>query len=1116
MIIRALLALVSTRFILHQVAAYDAAPRWGQACVLVNEALFIHGGKVDQFNQYSYTSAPNTNDVLYLSLSNTFVASSPPWQLVSSSTNSSTSQGPALAWHTLSAFNNTEVLLFGGLPDANSKTVTFGQPDSGGLLDVYSRIAPKWITEPSSWGGEPIRRIRHSTVTTPNGLVFIFGGSKADGSQTALADHVYFDPSSLSFKPLPTTNAPPDLYGHVSVILPDGKIIVFGGFCSSKGSLLPFSTIWVFDPATNQWAIIITDTSSLPSPRLAFVAVCIQGGKIIIHGGSDAGFQTTFSDGWILDTTTNPWTWTTLDALTQLGPRRDHFAVSSGDNVVFGFGYANNGPAPFGVQVYNPSSSTWSPTYTPPASPSYTHTLPQASQTRNPTSPSGDQPSNPTSTGDDGHNGGNGNGSAADNDDDRKNRTTAIAVGTAFGILALVAVGLGAALVVRRRRRASEGDRRFMMLADDDFDEGGNLEGAQKAQHRIPAVRMHTEPVVQRQRGILGSLGFAGALGGGTGLPAVPRRDMLADEDAQSFGEWYNNQRRQGTGGSSWSLRSILGRTRSRNASAVSYGTGLPTPWREKSDPFSDGAPPMRDEETGFVGAAAVGMGGIAAASHIKRPSNRRDKSYQSYTSSRSAGSYRDPFADPLYEEERQTDTFDPAGLYRDYEDDEIEEHDIGRPTYDHGEGPEGPERERPPLRAPVRLVGNLAPIQTVLPLSQGGHALSPLSERSTPSQSTIHHFTTSGSSQGHANSDNNALSPFDSNSRRSIVSSLTSAEPTPPLPSPGSASTSIIGASAPSLLATNQPMRRSGSWWSRFARGGILDRRSSGASRRMGYDIRDPNPPPTLGAIEERSVISTSADKSSPHGSSPGSAGHEKMLQLQRKLTGQSTPPSASKAAVQLQEPTSGKTPPSRAGSMKVYGTGHGKSLSSIRTADSEAIERMVGAMDVVQRVQTRSQRGSGSMTSTGGLSLESEAPPSISEHGESNGGTEESHPKDDNLTMFMSPEEYTSRTSPPPFLAGPSHPMSSSPPSTSSSAASSRPQSDRGDSSGNIVADRIKAYERRMSLEIPTSPPATNTKQREERSGKKRVEVKYGLVPRQSLFIANPDKDRTGSGDS
>ncbi|KAF8969154.1 hypothetical protein BDZ97DRAFT_1695878 [Flammula alnicola] len=709
--------LLLLRSLLYYVSAFDATPRWGQATVVINDALFVYGGKTDEFNSYSYPSAPNTNDLLYLSLSSPFSAISPPWELASSSTNLSTSQGSALAWGTLSAFNTSEILLFGGQPGPNSPTVIVDAADSAALLNVFSRTNPIWTTEPSAWVGEPVRRMRHSSATAPSGLVFIFGGEKADGSSNALSDHFYFDPNAPSFTLLTSDNAPPDIYGHVSIILSDGRILVFGGYCQSQATLLPFSTIWILDTTNSpfSWTVITTANVTLPSPRIDFAAVLIADGKIIIHGGSDASLQTNFGDGWILDTTQNPMTWTPVDALSQLGGRRDHFAVSSGDQVIFGFGYADNGPAPAPLQIFNPSSGSFVPTYTPPPITSFTQTLPQPTQTSNANIPSSRPFSStrgihPTSTLSPNDPTGGTTPPGTDS-----NNTTAIAVGTTFGLLSLVVFGLGAAYYVRRHRRTSAGGPQFMALGADDDDgrDSPHFEG------QIPAAGMHEIDEPHGHHRILSTLGITGAFGAAAKMRSVrntaqQRRDMLADEDTRSFGEWYNSRGKDWTGGSSWSLRSILGggpRLWSRDASTTSHGTGgLPTPWREKSDPFSDGASLMRDEETGFIGAAAVG-------SASSRPHARREMSYASHASSMSGMSYRDPFVDPIQEEPRQE--FQATDLHNEHPP-EVEHsgHDSSQPS--------------------VRYVPPLMPLRTVLPpLSQHiGHQLSPLSEHT--SQSTL------------------------------------------------------------------------------------------------------------------------------------------------------------------------------------------------------------------------------------------------------------------------------------------------------------------------------------------------------------------------------------------
>jgi len=71
---------------------------------------------------------------------------------------------------------------------------------------------------------------------------------------------------------------------------------------------------------------------------MAFAAVSLDNGGILIHGGSDARLQTNFADGWILDISQSTMSWSQVEALSQLGARRDHFAARQGDQVLFGFG----------------------------------------------------------------------------------------------------------------------------------------------------------------------------------------------------------------------------------------------------------------------------------------------------------------------------------------------------------------------------------------------------------------------------------------------------------------------------------------------------------------------------------------------------------------------------------------------------------------------------------------------------------------------------------------------------------------------------------------------------------------------------------------------------------
>jgi len=716
-------------------------------------------------------------------------------------------------------------------------------------------------------------------------------------------------------------------------------------------------------------------------------------------------------------------------------------------------GYQNNAPAPASLQIFNPANSTFVPMFIPPLDTSITQTIPQPTQqstshgsTTHSSTHTASSSSSPNPTGGNGNGNGGGNGSSTDNNSDT-GRTTAIAVGTALGVVAFLLIMLVIGWLVRRRRREIEGQRRFSVLGDDDDGRDSPHFGSQ-----IPIAGTNDVDDHRHSRGLLGTLGIAGALSAATKMRSVrkmqaQRRDMLADEDTRSFGEWYKARQRSGTGNSTWSLLSIFGgaggsnrtpRIRSREPSTRSHASGGPSAWREKGDPFSDGAALMKDEETGLVGAAA------------SRPRARRDLSYASYVSSKSGTSYRDPFADPVEGETREY--FSPTELYNQHP----ASHDLdpSQPTI----------RQVPP---------SLTPLTTVVPLSQQvGQTLSPLTEHT--SRSTLGlPFSTSGSSQAH--SSENIPSPFTGGGSLSRATSMTSFEPT----SPGSPkATSIIGAADSSILNTNQPMRRSDSWWSRFSRSSILDRRSSDVNRASRYpDIRDPALPPRLGPIEEGSIRSGPAT-----GSSPGSADQ---------------PKSASPLDHQ-------KSSMSRANSgRKLYAFGgHEKSMTSIRTADSEAIERMAGTMDVVQRVKSRNRW---SMSSRGsGGTFSSEAGESLRE-----GLPEDRGQEPGDLMTFESPIQERSTS-----FAGPSTEPLSSPLSAFKETftpigplhldGGKTPTSPTGK-----VAERIQAFEKRLSQDQSVILP-TNTRQREERPGK-RVQVDYGLVPRPSLYVANPDNRRS-----
>ncbi|PPQ63850.1 hypothetical protein CVT24_009063 [Panaeolus cyanescens] len=958
----------------------------------MQKALFVHGGKVDQSNQFSYTAAPNVNDVLYLPLSNSFPVASPPWELVNSATNQSTIQGPAISWHTLSAFNTTHALLFGGLPGPNSQTVTLDAPDSAALIDLSSPTNPQWQPQRSSWAGQPNRRIRHSTATAPSGNVYVFGGEKADGSQNGLAEYFLFNPRIPSFTAVSAPpDSPRDFYGHATIVLPDGRIILLGGYSQSAGALTPFSTLRVYDTKqpSPQWELVSTETTNFPAPRMAFASTILPGKRILIHGGSDSLLQNNMEDGWILDTNADPMSWSRVDALSQIGARRDHFVVAVGNQTIFGFGYLNNGPAPAALQIFDFSTNSYVDTFTPPSSSiPVTPTLPTVSLPTQTNPTGGDQPNT-------------GDGDGKNPTKEKAKAVAAIVLGVVFGLVALVVIVGSVAYYRRRKRQEALAQRRrfFTLDGDEDDNESQHLDGT------IPQVAMH-DPVPTSSRftnehGILSSLGIAGALSMASKLKRTKttyeRRDMLADEDSQSLGHWYlyNARGGDGTGGSTWSLNSIFGgegKKKSRDTSSAS-GYDMRDIRGQGSDPFADSAAAVgREEQTGFISGVPPGL-----------PSG-----------------YHDPFADPT------PDVDDGSINSKPSDDSHVPIYGTMGPTIRH-----------------ISPVSALPPLRTGLPLT--GYSGLPATTSTNGSQSSLTAVTPQTYTSRNSHSDNDLSRLNDSSLSHKTSNTSFDTSRSPPR-SPVLTGSAIIG-STPS----SHPIKRSDTWWARFARNNLLDRRSSDASRHH-FDIRDPQPPPRLGAIEELSLRdTTTSPQHTPQGSSPDST---------------------------LSDSSGNR--PSKIGSMYPQPP---KSISSLRTANTEQIEYMAGKMDVVQRLKSTSSRhGTDSLGSTGGLSVESSSSgydAYVNEYGQNSILFDS--PIDDSTTPTSS---YAPHLPPLPFAL----PRTTSPPPRGG--ASSPPVSSSGG-----VASRIQAFEKKMSADNGNE------------DGKRRTKVDYGLVPRASLFIANPD---------
>ena len=711
-------------------------------------------------------------------------------------------------------------------------------------------------------------------------------------------------------------------------------------------------------------------------------------------------------------------------------------------------GFGDNAPADAPLQVYNVDSSSFQPTFSPmTTAPTHTTLPPNPSQTQTITNPPGSSqttnPGNsnkPSGSSRTGSQTGSTPSGTAGPGGPRLGASQSNAAAIVIGTV-LGALGLAALLgliVWYLRRRRARLEHAFNPLNEDDEDP-----------HSITAIRIggtHEKGsrILALPLGLLGLLG----LGRSRRNMDYSRRDILADED-RSF-QWVNVSR-EGSGGRlssagpstrNNSVRGLSNAITERFVSIRNLARGA------SSAPHSRVPSSAIDwEKLGaepFSPEVALMADGLE---HGELPERTRDGFALSGPSQ--------PYVDPFSERDASSE------VLHEYDSDPEPE-----PSHPLEPASERKEQHRP-------ADGRPPPLRTALPPSADFVPLSPLVEQA--SQNSLEN----SSASHHSNSDKNAGSGSSGGTTRS------------PRPS------SILDPNPPS-----EPIRRSNSWWTRFTKTPLLERRGTQSSTRTSggfIDFRDPNPPPRLLPIEE-----------SAHSRPPSDVPPEAMQYLRSSHAGS--------------RGHSG-TPTRR--STLYRETVHGRSASSLQTANTEILERLGGTMDIIQRDGTLDSQNAPAtdtiildddffgLGGTGGASTSgAQTSRTLVVRGTSAHSTRtESSSVSIDSGMILSP-----------LASGAITPMSDFPgtasPPTPTDTDHLHHSEDRGPHlpSSPGVLERVRAFERRMSRENASPAPPTNTRRREERTTSSpvtaRPSVRYGLVPRPSLFVANPDGSRGSDG--
>jgi uncharacterized delta-60 repeat protein len=230
--------------------------------------------------------------------------------------------------HTATLLPNGNVLVAGGVGNTLSST------------ELYDLAAPGW----TATGALSIGREDHTATLLSDGKVLVAGGmgSRSGGSGSDyLSSAELYDPATGRWTATNSLNKP--RINHTATLLPNGKVLVAGGYNSGTGHL---SSAELYDPATGRW----TATGSLITARSYHTATLLPNGKVLVAGGYRPD---SLSSAELYDPATGSWTATG----SLIAARVWHTAtlLPNGKVLVAG-GYMSS------AELYDPASGSWTAT----------------------------------------------------------------------------------------------------------------------------------------------------------------------------------------------------------------------------------------------------------------------------------------------------------------------------------------------------------------------------------------------------------------------------------------------------------------------------------------------------------------------------------------------------------------------------------------------------------------------------------------------------------------------------------------------------------------------------------------------------------------------------------
>ena len=192
------------------------------------------------------------------------------------------------------------------------------------------------------------RRAAHTATLLPDGKVLVAGGF--GGDENSIATVEVFDPATNTFRSTGSMNSA--RASHTATLLPNGKVLIAGGY---NGNYLASAEL--YDPSTRTF----TSAGSMVTARSGHIATLLNDGKVLLAGGTGTGW-TFLADAELYDPTTD--TFVSTGSMTTA--RESHTATLLNDGrVLIAGGHKDRRSAITiysSAEIYDPAKGSFSST----------------------------------------------------------------------------------------------------------------------------------------------------------------------------------------------------------------------------------------------------------------------------------------------------------------------------------------------------------------------------------------------------------------------------------------------------------------------------------------------------------------------------------------------------------------------------------------------------------------------------------------------------------------------------------------------------------------------------------------------------------------------------------